>query len=321
MAMRRSCSMSFSRRGSTTRTRSCNAIHRKRNRLDRRRGERTTADERAAFDEQRELTRGELHRLTVTAPQRCEASPLESLLEDAQSRAVPHEHLAPVAAPVDEQEQVTAHRVATQPGLHQSEEAVVAFAQIRRRGIRPDANRATRAEHHRSARNAATASAMSSPSSRKPDGDTIAIADRPSATTSTGTTLVGAAASADPRSASVNHCRTVSYPSPSSSPIVANRAPAARRRVAYATSLAFSSTGYRLPRPFSCLATSRRSASTSSRFIVSLLCRPTIAARDHAPVRTGQGEHLPWIFAASMHVGRKLPADFATYMRVKRRSL
>src|SRR5690606_27756550 len=27
-------------------------------------------------------------------------------------------------------------------------------------------------------------------------------------------------------------------------------------------------------------------------FIVSLLCRPTIAARDHAPVRTGQGEHL-----------------------------
>src|SRR5690606_3595452 len=200
--------------------------------------------------------------------------------------------LAPVAAPVDEQEQVSAHRVATQPGLHQTEEAVVAFAQIRRRGIRPDANRATRAEHHRSARNAATASAMSSPSSRKPDGDTIAIADRPSATTSTGTTLVGAAASADPRSASVHHWRTVSYPSPSSSPIVANRAPAARRRVAYATSLAFSSTGYRLPRPFSCLATSRRSASTSSRFIVSLLCRPTIAARDHAPVRTGQGEHL-----------------------------
>src|SRR5690606_32770428 len=101
-----------------------------------------------------------------------------------------------------------------------------------------DPNRATRAEDHRSARNAATASAMSSPSNRKPDGDTIASDDRSSATTSIGTNFVGAELSADPHSVLVHHRRTVSCPSPSSSPIVAKAAPAARRCVAYATSLA-----------------------------------------------------------------------------------
>src|SRR5690606_30551865 len=105
--------------------RSCNVLRCKRNRMKFRRREHAAPDERTAFDEQRELARGELYRLTVLTPQRGEAALFQPLLEDAQARAVPHEHLASVPASVDEQEQITAHRVATQLGLHQTEETVV----------------------------------------------------------------------------------------------------------------------------------------------------------------------------------------------------
>src|SRR5690606_32778214 len=76
------------------------------------RRERAAPDEVAALDEERQLARGQAHRRRVLAPQRGEPAALEPLLEDAETGAVPYEHLARVAPAIDEQEELAAQRVA-----------------------------------------------------------------------------------------------------------------------------------------------------------------------------------------------------------------
>lgn len=75
-------------------------------------GRALATDEVAALDEERELARRKLDDDTL-APQAREAT-LEALLEDAEAGAVPDQHLARVAA-VDEEEEIAAERIASEP--------------------------------------------------------------------------------------------------------------------------------------------------------------------------------------------------------------
>jgi hypothetical protein len=52
-------------------------------RYDRSRRQHATADKITTFDEERELTGGQLHRVSVITPKRGEATALEALLENA----------------------------------------------------------------------------------------------------------------------------------------------------------------------------------------------------------------------------------------------
>jgi hypothetical protein len=57
------------------------------------------------------------------------------VLEDAQTTAVPDEDLAQLPRLIDEQVQVAAHRILPKTLLDESEQAVVAVAQVDRRRI------------------------------------------------------------------------------------------------------------------------------------------------------------------------------------------
>src|ERR1700710_2930931 len=135
--------MSVSRSRSTTkRNRSCSIDERKRLRRDFRRRQRLPADERTAFDEQRQFARRQFYRRTATtAPKVGEASALKTLHENAQPSAVPEQDLATPATPAHEEEQVAAHDVAPELLLHDPDEPVVALAEIRRLAIGPNADR------------------------------------------------------------------------------------------------------------------------------------------------------------------------------------
>src|SRR5262245_44006471 len=135
-------------------------------------------DELAAFDEERKLARRQCDRAPVVAPQRCEAAPLESLLEDAQTSAIPNKNLAALASRVDEEKQIAGERIASQPLLHEAKEAVVAVAEIDCFWVRVNTYRTTRSENHPSSRMIATMSPTVTPSIRRPPGVMIASARR-----------------------------------------------------------------------------------------------------------------------------------------------
>ena len=142
------------------------SLHARGDRDDRGGGERATADQIAALDEERQLARRHAHDVPALAPWRCEATSLQALLEDAQPRAIPDQDLAAVATTVDEQKQVAAKRIAAQPLFDEPEEAVVALAKINRVRVREDPYSTTRSEDHASARSTAIASCAVRPSSR-----------------------------------------------------------------------------------------------------------------------------------------------------------
>ena len=64
---------------------------------------------------------------------------LQSLLENAEARAVPDQHLARVAPLVDEEVQVAVEWIASETLFHEAVQSVVALAQIRSLGVRVNA--------------------------------------------------------------------------------------------------------------------------------------------------------------------------------------
>src|ERR1700755_404317 len=91
-------------------SRSYAEIERKNFRLDDAGRKRESPDELAAFDEERQLARRELHTLAVVSEQRREATSLEPLLKNAKARAVPHQHFATASPIAQEQEQIATQR-------------------------------------------------------------------------------------------------------------------------------------------------------------------------------------------------------------------
>src|ERR1700733_12858474 len=126
------------------------------------------ADERATLDVERELAGRQAHDLAVVAPELGETTLLELLREDAQAGAIPEQNLAELARLIHEKEQLAAERVAREAGLHEPEQAVVAFAQIDRRREREHADRARRPDDHATPRRIAIAAAIDTPSIRIP---------------------------------------------------------------------------------------------------------------------------------------------------------
>jgi len=98
-------------------------------------------------------------------------SPFQPLHEDAQTRAVPKQHLAPAATPVAEQEHVAGERIAPEPGLHESVEAIVAASEIDGRRVREHAYRSRSTDDHPRSRSRAAASVTPSPSTRNQEGE------------------------------------------------------------------------------------------------------------------------------------------------------
>src|SRR5262249_31313960 len=133
---------------------------------DLRRRQLSSPHDRTALDEARQHARGEPHRRAVVAPQLGEPSALEPLLENAQPGPIPDEHLAGVAASVDEQEQLAIYHLALEAGLHEPVEPVVALPQIDGRREREHPHRTTRAKNHRSIRSSVAASSTVRPSTR-----------------------------------------------------------------------------------------------------------------------------------------------------------
>src|SRR5579859_6306095 len=122
-----------------------------RSRNDGLRRQRSAADEVATFDEQRKLARREPHhRRRLRPPKLSEPPALETLREQAKTRAIPEQHLASLARSRDEQIQIAAERITRESDLHQPVEPVVALAQVDGFRVRVNAYRPARSEDHRS---------------------------------------------------------------------------------------------------------------------------------------------------------------------------
>ena len=124
----------------------------KRNRLDDAGRKSAPSYELTAFDEQRQLTGGQLDGTRIVAKQRREATALEALLKHAQACAIPHQDFAAAPTTIAEQEQITAQRVALQALFHEPIEPVVALAEIDGLGVREHAYGAAGAQNHPSSR-------------------------------------------------------------------------------------------------------------------------------------------------------------------------
>src|ERR1700733_4494992 len=241
------------------------------------------ADERATLDVERELAGRQAHDLAVVAPELGETTLLELLREDAQAGAIPEQNLAELARLIHEKEQLAAERVAREAGLHEPEQAVVAFAQIDRRREREHADRARRPDDHATPRRIAIAAAIDTPSIRIPFGVTsVTLSIGGASTTSTGSNAVlGVVRGAAQRfnvSAGTPIARARSH----------HHAPRLRCFATHAVISSRSAGENRKPgRPRFSRATRRRSSLASRSRI-----GPRTAAHPEAHVRTGHREEL-----------------------------
>ena len=90
------------------------------------------SDERRTFEKQSELTHREPHAVAdALAPQRGEASLLETLGVNAQARAVPKQDLGSLAGTIYEKEHIARERIAAELKRYNGGEAIEAFPLMR----------------------------------------------------------------------------------------------------------------------------------------------------------------------------------------------
>jgi len=91
------------------------------------------AHQRAALQEELQLAHRQAQPGSAErAPQAGEAALLQALAVDAQTRAVPQQHLGQMPAAVDEQEQIPRQRILPEIPSHQGRQAVEALSQVDR---------------------------------------------------------------------------------------------------------------------------------------------------------------------------------------------
>ncbi len=120
----------------------------------------------AAFEKQVELAARHPNTITLAAiPQRSKASLLEPFRIDAQTRAVPDQHLGTNAVARHEEEQASAQRIHMELLADQRRQAVEPLSKVGWCGVGEDLDLAT-ATDHPSERRSAVAEDTSSPSTR-----------------------------------------------------------------------------------------------------------------------------------------------------------
>src|SRR5687767_9601699 len=125
---------------------------------DRRWRERDAPDERTPVEKQIELTDCQRDRIVAVAPERRKPAALEPLRVHTQPGAIPLQRLGADPIPADEDEDITAERIALQALRHEGAEPIKPFAHIRGPRVRIDRNAPSMPPHRHSASSRVAAS-------------------------------------------------------------------------------------------------------------------------------------------------------------------